>query len=84
MLIYSGNPFFVSGHVDVAILLLSTGADMRVVNLNGSTPFHFAASAGKREVCRVLIEEGFEDLFAKDDDGGEDARNKQLLLSFSY
>lgn len=50
-------------------LLLARGADCWARNVNDSSPFHVAASAGKHEICRLLSEAGYTDYFAKDSEG---------------
>lgn len=34
------------------------GAQLKTRNLNGTTPFHSAASSGHNGVCRFLLEAG--------------------------
>ena len=46
------------GHVGLIRLLLSAGAKVNVKDKTGSTPLHRAASAGKPEAVRALLEEG--------------------------
>lgn len=55
--------------MDTVQFLLSHEADFRAHNLDYSTPFHVAAASGKHEVCRLLWDLGFDELFATDGEG---------------
>ena len=55
--------------MDMVKYLLSHEADYLAHNLDYSTPFHVAAVNGKHEVCRLLWELGFEELFSMDGEG---------------
>jgi ankyrin repeat protein len=46
------------GHLDLAKLLLSNGADPNAANGLGMSPLHFAAMAGKHEVVEQLVSSG--------------------------
>lgn len=60
------------GHVEVARLLLASGAKV-LPNSEGLYPQHFAAKAGHEEICRLLVKSG------GSDGGGKDRADKYNL-----
>lgn len=61
-----------SGHVEVARLLLRSGAKV-LPNSEGLYPQHFAAKAGHEAICQLLVDEGGAD------GGGKDRADKYNL-----
>ena len=59
------------GHVEVARLLLASGAKV-LPNSEGLYPQHFAAKAGHEEICRLLVDHSI-------DGGGKDRADKYNL-----
>lgn len=51
-------PAVLQGHLEAVQLLLESGADVHIANLDGATPVLFAARAGHGEVLRVLARAG--------------------------
>jgi hypothetical protein len=45
-------------HVEIAALLITSGANPNVVNVNGETPLHWAAFHGSKETVEVLLSKG--------------------------
>jgi len=46
------------GHVEVSLLLIERGADVKVGDAGSHTPFHIAAEGGYLPVARALLERG--------------------------
>jgi ankyrin repeat protein len=46
------------GHLDVALELLSRGADVNVMTKQGITPLHWACKSGHNDIIKVLLEKG--------------------------
>ena len=46
------------GDIQKVNLLISQGADVKMVNWAGVTPFHFAADRGHKDVVQLLISKG--------------------------
>ena len=57
------------GYVGIMRLLLKAGAKVNAKDKTGSSPLHRAASAGKMETVRVLVEEGRAKVDAHDKTG---------------
>ena len=55
------------GHLEVAELLLSHGADVRATDATGSTPLHGAAEEGFPELVRLLLDHKADPNAANDD-----------------
>jgi hypothetical protein len=75
----------VSGHKDVAEVLLANNADVNVKNDGGYTPLHLAASNGDNGMAEFLLAHGA-DINAKDNGGGTPLRGAkapvvELLLA---
>ena len=49
-----------AGAIEVTKVLISTGADVNVKDINGTTPLHSAIINGKKAVAELLIENGAE------------------------
>lgn len=58
-----------SGYKELALYLLSLGADVLLKNRVGETALHIAAAHGQHEACRVISERPGVDLFARDAEG---------------
>lgn len=56
------------GHDDVCSLLISSGADPNIADVDGETPLHLAARNGTTNDCRLLVARGA-DLHARDRNG---------------
>uniref|UniRef100_A0A6U0U134 ACB domain-containing protein n=1 Tax=Polytomella parva TaxID=51329 RepID=A0A6U0U134_9CHLO len=57
------------GHIDVAKVLLSYGADVNAQDVDGSTPLHYAALCQHQEMYNFLLNEGKADPNIEDVDG---------------
>ncbi len=69
-----------SGHSDVCLLLLSSGASVNIQTPGGVTPLHRAAYCGHEGVVTVLLEGGAKVMLVDSD--GRTALHK-VLVSFS-
>ena len=58
----------IMGHVEVAELLIASGADLEGTDKHGNTPLHYTAHRGSKETAKLLIAKGA-DLNVKRDDG---------------
>ncbi len=58
----------IMGHVEVAELLIASGADLEGTDKHGNTPLHYTAHRGSKETAKLLITKGA-DLNVKRDDG---------------
>ncbi|KAF8333012.1 ankyrin repeat-containing domain protein [Cantharellus anzutake] len=59
------TPLIISGHEPIVIELVAAGADVKAANDNNITPLHYAASKGRVEIGKLLIERGA-DINARD------------------
>ena len=46
------------GHVDVSLLLIERGADVKIADADGHAPLHIAAEGGYLPVAKALLERG--------------------------
>ena len=55
------------GHLDIAELLVSSGADMTIADYYGRTALHLATSYGHLDIVRLLLTEGADITIAAND-----------------
>ena len=55
------------GHLDIAELLVSSGADMTIAAMDGRTALHLASSHGHLDIVRLLLTEGADITIAAND-----------------